>query len=794
MKHRKNLLCWTLVFASLMSAFPASAIMTNDVNAETEVIDADGLLEESNPDDAFFALDDYECLLDNSTLGNGDVLENCSSKQDIISSIISENVFTMDGVIVTDSGRYDVVDYYDFAELNKFEIADWAYKSNLISEEEKIDCYCDLILEQNFCNISCLTCIIDEIQSYIMEKNLSDELDSKIEKVLAEPFSERSNSVSILSISNEATYDSENFTIHYDSSRPNERADAIEVANFYEQVRSQFITWGFRTPELQWFKNKYQVYLDPGTGSDPSVTGLTKYSASTSNTCASYITIYYFDLLDESIKAVIVHEYFHAIQCAYNKQTGWFTEACASWAPIVYGNYTYFDGAITRFIDGSNSTSMSDTSGYGAAIFVLTLHKLYGGVNVIRKIYEEYNDHSSNIDLAELRTVITTGIRNNGYSNGSFGDAYRRMAIDVCDTQTNYESEFPVAKNWTSKEKDGTITIAQNTMYQRKTTSGSLNNLTSKYYKIVIPASYKGSIKFYVNFGGSGCYAQVYYKRTDGKSDYYRMLYSNSIILDDIGDGISEVTLILSNIYNSDTSNFSVETSFIPRYEIAANARYTEYAGQLEAGQVAECIIKFSTGGSKVFQTFGTMDTYLFLLTRDDRTYLASSDNEGYDKNAFMRYEVTANTEYILQVHNASGKAGSTKLAISPTTWLIDPSSTTDSIEKFSDIWSVTGKTSYTLGTSTTLNSTKVIAFTPPVSGDYTIQTVGSRDTYIYVVDPRSATRLLTYEYDDNSGTGNNALVEKYMDANVPYLIFYSGKNIQDSSMAGSIQLKIVKD
>lgn len=211
------------------------------------------------------------------------------SSEDIISSIRDDDVFTIEGKIVDGEEEYDIDEYYDFSSTSKYHIAEWAYSADLISEEEKVDCFCELILDRNFENIDCLEGVFDSIQQYQLNNELSVELAEKINEIFSVPFSNDNDgtTISTMSISNEATYSSTNFTIHYDSSKTTS-AVAESVADYFEQIRTAYINLGFETPKIQWFKSTYQVYLDPDADPDGTAAATTTKSATLTNTCASY--------------------------------------------------------------------------------------------------------------------------------------------------------------------------------------------------------------------------------------------------------------------------------------------------------------------------------------------------------------------------------------------------------------------------------------------------------------------------------------------------------------------------
>jgi len=241
------------------------------------------------------------------------------SKESIISSVTSATPFEIDGTISDNGIQYDLNDFYDFSRTSRYHIVDWAYEAGLITEAEKIEAFCDLINDRNFENIDCLEGVIDTIQCYQNSELFSDELGNKINIVLSKPtYISEDISGKTRAIDKEATYNSSNFTIHYDTDSTNS-STAQTVATYFEQVRSEYISLGFRTPLLESGQSRYHVYLDPE--SKPGSTtpaSCFKVNYLNSTTCPSYIVLYSFTGLNNRVRERIAHEYFHAIQNAYN--------------------------------------------------------------------------------------------------------------------------------------------------------------------------------------------------------------------------------------------------------------------------------------------------------------------------------------------------------------------------------------------------------------------------------------------------------------------------------------------
>ena len=78
-------------------------------------------------------------------------------KQDIITSLVNDK---MVNVLFKRSGE---TIQFDFAKDSRFQAASWMYENNIISYEEKLDIYCDLINSGRFENQSCINPYTQEL-------------------------------------------------------------------------------------------------------------------------------------------------------------------------------------------------------------------------------------------------------------------------------------------------------------------------------------------------------------------------------------------------------------------------------------------------------------------------------------------------------------------------------------------------------------------------------------------------------------------------------------------------------
>lgn len=71
----------------------------------------------------------------------------------------------------------------------------------------------------------------------------------------------------------------------------------------------------------------------------------------------------------------------------------------------------------------------------------------------------------------------------------------------------------------------------------------------------------------------------------------------------------------------------------------------------------------------------------------------------------------------------------------------------------------------------------KVVRFTPPESGNYTIRLESTFDNYLYIMDPRVPTQNLpNYNCNDDTN-GRNASITRYFEKGIQYLVLYSQYN-----------------
>ena len=721
-----------------------------------------------------------------------------SAKSEILSSIKSDSKFEINGTINILGKTSSIGTYYNFSNISKYEIADWAYRANIITEEEKIECYCELILSGNFGNICCLESVIEEISKYSKSNLISLNLKNKIDLIFHPTASTRTIPSDIL-----YSFSTENFVVHYGIKTPEYKA--IQVANYFEGIRSQFIELGFRTPLLEQNQTKYNVYLTylpSSSGGIQSAAATTvKVNDSSSNpVCSSYIVIYDFGestVFDTYVKEVATHEYFHAIQNAYNHKSNWFKEACANWAVInINGSTLSCRNKIHSFSYMSTTMTNDDISVnplYGACVFPLTIQHYYGGVDTIKSIYTMYGNYPPNsVTQTKLREIITEGICDSGY-DGSFEEAYRVMVGYMLSPQVwfyNYASDVSYWSPNTNSTDPRLIPLEVNS-----SATGVLNNMTSKYFKISLPTSFSGSILIEVTFDGEGGTIQKYQRTNDVQklltfpNTYSTGLNGEAFALQLNPDSsLNESVIMISNTAEDGSLNYSITLTLLPlsqEIRTQTNSKYNEYVQNFQNGKYKYVKVTFSPLVNRIYQTFGSADTEIILFDRDGDS-LTYDDNNGYENNAFASCNIAINTVHLIIKNNDYQTNSSTKLAITPTYGTINSTPHTGIINSYNEIECITRSNIY-FRSYAEKNYTRFAIFIPEATKSYTISIHSAIDSYVYIIDPRSNLLLTSQNYNDNGAqNGMDASLTITLTRNIPYLIMYSAKDL--TSIQGTFE------
>lgn len=184
--------------------------------------------------------------------------------------------------------------------------------------------------------------------------------------------------------------------------------------------------------------------------------------------------------------------------------------------------------------------------------------------------------------------------------------------------------------------------------------------------------------------------------------------------------------------------------------------------------------ITFKSGGKKLFQTFGSENTCLYLYSSEGRL-LASNKDSGYMQNALFRYNVQADITYKLRVcFDDNSIKGETKIGIMPFMYSVDK------YEKFDGIFRPGGMTAGT----TLADYVIVTRYCVDVEGTYMFYTQKYRysdeitDMYLYLIDPTSTEPC----WFNDDGAGNlQAKIEAIMKPGIEYILITTTYNIHNN-------------
>ena len=225
----------------------------------------------------------------------------------------------------------------------------------------------------------------------------------------------------------------------------------------------------------------------------------------------------------------------------------------------------------------------------------------------------------------------------------------------------------------------------------------------------------------------------------------------------------------------NETENVYIRMPYDEYYEdlvVLGTVEYKDYS------------LTFDNPGYKIIQTIGNKDTKIELYDSYSNL-LASDDDDGYSLNSLINYTFEASKRYVLRVRYFGGvTAGVTKLTIIPAYDMKKNNVTT--IQQYENIYNVS-QLNNSISVPCYDGYSTLLTFTPSSNNDYTIKTIGSTDTYMYLIDPRCPDLITNYDYDDDSGDGTNALINKRLASSIIYLIVCARPTIHDDYQTTNI-------
>ncbi|HEX9060399.1 MAG TPA: MXAN_6640 family putative metalloprotease [Clostridia bacterium] len=235
-------------------------------------------------------------------------------------------------------------------------------------------------------------------------------------------------------------------------------------------------TRGFKEPRLKKDANTYDIYvydLD-GIYGVTFAKSISNKNAAGTRTASGHICIDNnysskkgFDKSwDECLRVTCAHEFFHAVQNAYNVDADiWWKEASATWnEDEIYKGVNDYVRYIGSYF--SSPQKSLDESNYSGVVFAKFLSENHGGYDIIKRIWnvQEFNNNSvTSIDLALKEGPDKKGI----------GPAFLKFT----SFNFNPSQYYSEGSSWKSSVK------MQNTYtnYPVTSTSGNLSHLSSCY-------------------------------------------------------------------------------------------------------------------------------------------------------------------------------------------------------------------------------------------------------------------------------------------------------------------------
>lgn len=349
-----------------------------------------------------FALCETQDIVDISEYSFEMVNGNKSKSVPVLSREINDIRFINKNISVEVNGVYNIVPCsYNLTDMPIEEKITLLSNLGIISEQEKILLYCDLIESTSeSVSLSCGTSLILELQEYCEKnKNSSDEnIQMAVNKANSAlrshvgPYLQEG--LMLIDIGSGNYY----YQLHYEAGTggPNSTLLASAAASI-KNVHNFFVNAGFNAPKKPTGESYYHIYLVSGWSSN----GTTYVQNAAGNTAASYIYLKFdagesFNASTNKVTSLfdsfVAHEMFHAITYTYRySMPKWFQESFATWAGLRYSeNGVNVYGYVTQYLP-STSTSPEDFSSlenYGFCVFPLTLDEYNGGISTIRYIIE----------------------------------------------------------------------------------------------------------------------------------------------------------------------------------------------------------------------------------------------------------------------------------------------------------------------------------------------------------------------------------------------------------------------
>lgn len=595
-----------------------------------------------------------------------------------------------------------------------------------------------------------------------------------------------------------------NFTIIHDSGTSIPSTIISQMFTYLESIRSYYAGYNFNYP-ITWSNDgTFRVYLVNDTyQNDPTIAGCT-YETFQWNptTCASHIYIYRIlnqielvngnYIMTNQLKEVLAHEYFHAIQNAYNYRHSWFKEAAASFSVMPFcGTCETLSGYEKEPLKYTYSMEYSENDGYYFFYFPLTLYFDYGGMETIRTLYANYNQVEVRIAEDYFKVIVNNTLSYLGYED-NYNDVFRRMCLYIYNPSTWFTDIAPGTSNWTRTADNYTDNthFRYVTLNAHNTFASSFPKQSAKFYYSPVPSNFAKEVTIYFSNVFCSLNIDLYRITTDGEHiiDFdVKIGIDNSITLSStMMSNLSELGIIISNTgYDTVSTTLYVSSSSLLIESFGSNERTLEITGSLDAGESTTYPFSVITADTYVFQTFGVSDCYLSILLPNGYT-IAYNDNGGYSNNSFISISLPTNIIFGLSIRFSDTTAsGAYKILITRSTGVLATGySSLTSYNSIKPLSYTTNPMSYA-GTLTQgqMDMFRFIS-NHDADFDFNVEADDEIDTYLYVFDPTECTPSKEMiDYDDDSYNDWDGQLIRGIKANAEYLVMVCQKfpNINNS-------------
>lgn len=404
---------------------------------------------------------------------------------------------------------------FEFDSVDPLITVNSLYDAGLLSEIQKIQQYCNLYENYSFPSGYCLLPLVSTLQDYRTEMSSTD---FELNDYEVETLNQINEIIPLAytppSLPHYKT--SGHFTVHYNlQTVQNQSITHINnVLTYLNDLYDTAVDEGFEEPLCETGESTIHVYLLSETG---DANGLTWQSESFGTTSAGSIEIYGFTSLSSGIKETMAHEFFHAIQYAYqNKYSAskWIYESCAVWFGVKYSGFrNRAHDKLNQYVSNPNRPifSTNESELYMAGPFIMAIDIAYGGTPTIERIWYNYSLSGGTFNETVVRNGINFAVRYNGDTTASFAEAYKKVGAYITYPKHFYQSIIPSNPSWNNTTSASTIGTAA------KTQSVTMSYMSCKPFKFVSSNTQARTLSATVTFsGGSNNSYRVVVKHADG--------------------------------------------------------------------------------------------------------------------------------------------------------------------------------------------------------------------------------------------------------------------------------------